>query len=263
MNSNKCNSEWKRVIQNVNEDYEYVSSPRDMEIRETLHGSYTVPMPAFLSVASRDLNYAFMMKEAGWIISGSNKLSDLTSVMKSYKNYSDDSIFLQGAYGVKIVDQLTYITKTLGDDIDSRQAVLNIWRERPGSTKDVPCTTNMQFLVREDKLHMIATMRSHDAVLGAPYDMFSFSMVALAVKLLLKETRGINVELGDLTVNAGSLHVYERHYNKISQWLEDTEVNEDIDGAVQAIVNTSKTYEELILGLNAATNLWKEKHGKN
>jgi thymidylate synthase len=219
-----------------------------MEVREILNGGYTVPMVSYLDLEDRKINKGFMFKEAAWIISGSNRLSDITPHMARYADYSDDGVFLRGAYGPKIVDQLPYITETLASDKDSRQSVLTIWRERPGSSKDLPCTTQMQFLIRDNMLNSITTMRSQDIVLGFTYDVFTFSMVAKSVQLLLRQ-RGVSVGLGNLSVNAGSLHVYSTHYEKSQDWLSsnkrDLSIQEDIE-----TLGSVETYEELMSQLN-------------
>jgi thymidylate synthase len=245
---NKTNEVWKQKVQEIAENPQHIVSPRGMEVKENLAEQYTVPMPAYIDLAARKVNVPFMLAEAAWIASGSNRLSDLTPTMKRYADFSDDGIFLRGAYGPKVIDQLGYVVDTLEKDKDSRQAVLNIWRERPGESKDIPCTTNMQFIIRDDKLNMVTTMRSHDIVLGYTYDVFSFSMVAKSVQLLLKE-RGVNVELGDLTVTAGSMHLYETHYEKYKEWVSSDERNESIKNVVDFIMSNSETYEELIKNL--------------
>lgn len=245
---NRTNQIWKDKVVEIRDNYDYVVKPRGMEVREKVAGQYTVPMPAYLDLENRKVNVPFMLAEAAWIISGSNRLEDLTPTMKRYADFSDDGVFLRGAYGPKVVDQLGYVVDSLAQDQDSRQAVLNIWRERPGYSKDIPCTTNMQFLIRENKLNMVTTMRSHDIVLGFTYDVFSFSMVAKAVQLLLKE-KGINVELGDLTVTAGSMHIYETHYEKSEEWLQENAVNTAIGGLVRVIMEDSDSYSSLISNL--------------
>lgn len=241
---NKTNAVWRETISKIFHNPQFISSPRGMKVKEILSGSYTVPMPAFLSLTDRKINKAFMFAEAAWIISGSNRLSDLTKYMKMYANFSDDGTFLRGAYGPKVVDQLPYIVDTLINDNDSRQAVMTIWRERPGISKDIPCTVAMQFLIRNNKLYSVVTMRSHDAILGFTYDVFSFSMVAYSVLLLLRD-RGVLCELGDLTVNAGSLHVYETHYDKIGDWGVATQTDEVLEKAVQSLKKVD-SYEQLI-----------------
>lgn len=226
----------------IRDNPDYVVSPRGMEVREQLAGQYTVPMMAYIDNADRNVNYDFMFAEAAWICSGSNHLRDLTETMKSYANYSDDGIFLNGSYGVKVVEQLRYVVDTLESDNDSRQAFLNIWRERPSNSKDVPCTTSMQFLIRDNKLNMISNMRSNDIILGATYDIFSFSSVANCVRLLLKE-RGVDVDLGDLTVNAGSLHLYEKHYDQVDQWAQSDTINQEIGQRVMRVMEAETYYD--------------------
>lgn len=231
-----------------------------MKIREILAGSYTMPMPAYISLTDRKINLGFMLQEPFWILSGSNLLSDITPYLKGYKNYSDDGVFMNGAYGPKIVDQIPYILEVLANDNDTRQAVINIWRERPGPSKDIPCTINMQFLIRENKLYLIVNMRSNDIVKGVCYDCFTFSMVALAVKLLLKEVHNINVELGELTVNAGSLHLYSSDDDNIEKWINTTTVSDKTIRYVKEIME-AKTFNELLGLLKEKALISKDKFG--
>jgi thymidylate synthase len=244
---NKTNEVWKRKVSQCLSDYDVVSIPRGFEVREVINGHYTVPMPAFLDLTDRNVLVPFMFAEAAWIVGGSNRLSDLTPFMKSYANFSDDKKFLRGAYGPKVVDQLPYVVDSIMNDYDTRQAVLTIWRERPGPSKDVPCTVAMQFIVRDKVLHSVVTMRSNDIILGFTYDVFTFSMVAFAVKLLLKE-RGFDVELGNLHVNAGSLHIYDRHYDDAGTWMFSKERDLSIKKRVMEVMK-AENYEDLIATL--------------
>lgn len=242
---NEANKVWQGKLKALKTNPDYTVSPRGLLVREQLAGWYTVPMPAYLSLPSRKVNKAFMFAEAAWIISGSNRYSALEPYMKRYKDFSDDGIFLRGAYGPKIVDQLGYVVDAIEADVDTRQAVMNIWRERPGKSKDIPCTLSFQFLVRNGELHAVVTMRSQDIVLGYTYDVFTFSMVAQAVRLLLRE-RGVETELGSLTVTAGSLHLYDSHFKSVDDYLLDTEEDNELNYAVARTVAFSDTYEELI-----------------
>lgn len=133
---NPTNYMWQEKLKETMGGFE--SSPRGMKVREVINGHYQVPMPAFITLASRKVNVKFMFAEAAWILSGSNRLSDVSRAMASYKNFSDDGIFLRGAYGPKVIDQLPYVVDTILKDNDTRQAVMTIWRERPSGSKDVP-----------------------------------------------------------------------------------------------------------------------------
>ena len=117
----------------------------------------------------------------------------------------------------------------------------------------------MQFLVRDGKLNMVTTMRSHDIVLGFTYDVFTFSMVAKSVQLLLKE-RGIDVELGDLYVTAGSLHLYSNYYEKAENWLGSEDEDQRIAMAVYRFVNNPliDSYDKLINSLRTGAQEYGE-----
>lgn len=254
--SNVTNKVWKNKLQEVTFDYDYLVKPRGMRVKEKQPGSYSVPMPAYISLVSRKVNRSFMFAEAWWILSGSNRVSDITPYMTYYKKFSDDGVFLRGAYGPKITDQLGYVVDTLNYDKDTRQAVLNIWRERPGESKDIPCTISMQFFIRNNKLNLVTTMRSNDIVLGFTYDVFTFSMVAKAVQLLLAE-RNTLVELGTLTVNAGSLHIYETHWNKTEEWVLDDKKDDELIQAVESLEYTP-TFDYLLENLKQLADQFNE-----
>lgn len=253
---NETNIAWKEVLDKLLTRPHYIASPRGMEVREVIGGQYTAKMPAYIDLRARHVNVAFMFAEAAWIISGSNRLDKITPYMKVYSSFSDDGVFLRGAYGPKVVDQLGYVVDTIAQDYDTRQAVLTTWRERPGISKDIPCTISMQFILRGDKLHLSVYMRSHDAVKGFTYDVFTFSMVANAVRLLLSK-RGINCSLGNITVTCGSLHLYSTEYEKAEAWLEADDVNPQIRDAVDWVMQ-AKSYPELVQNLEAEAERWKK-----
>ena len=250
---NKTNEVWKEKVQQCLETPDYVSKPRGMEVHEVLNGSYSVPMPAYLDYEERDVNVNFMFAEAAWIVSGSNKLSEVSRHMKKYADFSDDGLFLRGAYGPKVVDQIGYVADSIIKDNDTRQAVMTIWRERPAPSKDIPCTVAMQFLLRDNKLNMITTMRSNDIILGFTYDVFTFSMVAAALQRILK-AGGLDVELGTLFVNAGSLHLYESHYKKAEEYLKAETTDNRTKELVDYVLENSPTYESLIKNLNTVAD---------
>jgi thymidylate synthase len=245
---------WKECLIDLMQ-YGKEVKPRGMKVKEVVGFGYDIDMrDPIITLESRKMNYAFMFGEAAWICSGSNWLEDLTVYMKRYEDFSDDRVFLNGAYGVKVVEQATYVTETLVKDPDSRQAVMTIWRERPAPSKDIPCTVSMQFFIRDNKLHMIVNMRSQDAVLGLSYDIFTFSSVANLIRLMLLQ-RGVKVDIGILSVFVGSFHIYEQHFDKVNEWVSDatpniefTEVTTDWDNLLKADLSP-RSYTKLLKGL--------------
>ena len=77
--------------------------------------------------------------------------------------------------------------------------------DREFTAKDIACATSMQFLLRENKLHAVIYMRSNDAFLGFPYDVFLFTMLQ---ELLASE---LTVPIGNYYHCVASFHLYEKN----------------------------------------------------
>lgn len=189
------------------------SAPRNRKTLELLAYRRTFDMQfPVITVAQRELGYKFMCAEAAWILAGRNDVATIKPFSKAIAKFSDDGETFFGAYGPKVTDQLPYCAATLKQDPYSRQAVINIWRENPKSTKDCPCTLSLQFILRQPFVHTVATMRSSDAWLGWPYDCFNFTMITVALLLILRELECPRYALGSLTLQAGSQHLYEENF---------------------------------------------------
>lgn len=208
MTAGKADDVWLQLLDRINR-YGEPHSPRGKGTLEIL-GQQTVVDMRFpiVTVPDRKMGYRFMAAEAAWILSGDNRVSTISPFSRNISNFSDDGETFFGAYGPKIMDQLAYVVKTLEHDPDSRQAVINIWRENPPQSKDIPCSISVQFLIRNNKLHCQYTMRSSDAWLGWVYDVFNFSMLSGVVLIALGELFP-QLELGFLTLTAGSQHLYD------------------------------------------------------
>lgn len=190
-------------------------APRGQLTRELLSARYTLDMRLpVVDVPARGLNYKFAAAEAYWILSGSNRLAEITSYNARMSEFSDDGVTLFGAYGPRIQSQLPYVVDKLREDAHTRQAGLTIWREFPPKTKDTPCTVAMWFQLRRGKLVMHVFMRSSDLWLGFPYDVFSFSMVAHQVCCRLNATHETDepIEPSALHLTAASSHLYETNF---------------------------------------------------
>jgi thymidylate synthase len=113
--------------------------------------------------------------------------------------------------------QLFEVIEKLKANPESRRAVVQLFDHddlRSGSD-DVPCTCVMQFLIREDQLNLIVYMRSNDALIGLPHDIFAFTMIQEIV------ARAVSVELGRYTHMVGSLHIYDTDAQAARDYLEE------------------------------------------
>lgn len=215
------NTEWVELLHSLATTGDSVA-PRGLRCLEKLSYTTRVDMTApVVTVAERKVGYRFMAAESWWIISGKNDLASISPYSKDIHKFSNDRKRFDGAYGVKVVEQLRYVCDSLLDDSDTRQAVIGIWRENPRTSRDVPCTLSCQFLIRKvgsrRYLNCIDYMRSSDAWLGIVYDWFNFSMLSAYILLTLKQRdqEGMqDVRLGTLSLTAGSQHLYVSNMHK-------------------------------------------------
>ena len=135
-----------------------------------------------------------------------------------WRQISDKNGQVESNYGFYLKPQWEWVKQEILGDVDTRRAtiVINQPYHKNKNPKDYPCTQYIQFFVRENKLNMGVNMRSNDLVFGLCNDVFTF---ALFQQLMLIELRdaGLDIELGSYYHHAGSLHVYERHYDMVSE----------------------------------------------
>lgn len=189
-------------------------SPRGLPTVEILGAELVLSDPRRRLVDAapvRILNPAFAAAEALWILSGSDD-DWIFTFNERLRGFTDHGR-LQGAYGPRLrrwrgeVDQLDVVRRRLLADPASRQAVITLFdpaRDFSGY-RDVPCTLGYRFALREGVLHMFTSMRSQDAWLGMPYDLFTFTILHELV------AGWVGVGLGDYHHLIDSLHLYEPH----------------------------------------------------
>jgi thymidylate synthase len=187
------------------------------------------PHRNFVTNKRRNLCPMYAAGELAWYLAGSDNGDFIKAYAPSYDRFLEADGRAHGAYGKRWarMDQIERVVAVLKKDSFSRQAILSMWEPTDlrhaqlGDKKDVPCTLNIQFLVRGSHLHCITTMRSNDAWIGMPYDIFCFTML----QSLIAEELGL--QAGVYQHNVGSLHLYENH----------------CQAATEAIASTSETYE--------------------
>lgn len=215
------NKEWLNKLKEIIYKGE-ISKPRNLLIKEILNSHTMVNMKyPILSVLERKLGYRFMVRESWWIMDGRNDVESINAYSRAISSFSDDGFYFKGAYGPRVVDQLHYIVDSLIDDINTRQAVLTIWRPNPRASKDIPCTVSIQWFIRDYTIHCIDTMRSSDIWLGWPYDIFNFTMLTGYIMLLLREKGLHDLKLGNIYLNAGSQHLYENNFEAAAKVLNN------------------------------------------
>jgi thymidylate synthase len=160
--------------------------------------------------------------ELTWYLAGSNDLDFITYYLPRYKDSSDDTKTVYGAYGPRIrgegeKNQVATIIELLKRKKESRQAVIQLFDSvdilKPHN--DIPCTCSIQFLVRRERLDMFVNMRSNDAFMGLPHDIFAFTMLQEII------ARSLGVEMGTYKHAVGSLHLYDENRDAAEKYISE------------------------------------------
>lgn len=157
-----------------------------------------------------------------WYLKGENTLDFILRYIPAYISESDDEMTIHGAYGPRLFntrgqDQISNVHALLCAQPTSRRAVVQLFDAGDLSRRycNVPCTISLQFLLREGQLHMLTTMRSNDAYIGFPHDVFCFAMLQEIM------ARSLNCEIGIYKHFVGSMHLYEANCGHAQQYLEE------------------------------------------
>lgn len=156
-----------------------------------------------------------------WYLGGTNATEFITYFIPAYKEFDEDGVIF-GGYGPRLCghgdsNQLERMIHLLQERPSTRQAVIPLLTagDLIGDHKDVPCTCDLQFFWRTQGLDLVVYMRSNDAFVGLPHDIFCFTMIQELV------ARAIGAELGQYIHFAGSLHIYDANFAAARAFLDE------------------------------------------
>jgi thymidylate synthase len=169
----------------------------------------------------RDANPFFHIAESMWMLAGRSDVGFLDYFNSGMKQYSDDGINFNAAYGYRArhhfcINQLEEVAEILYKDYTSRQAVIQLWEpdDLIKETKDKACNMAMVFEIRGIQLELTVFNRSNDLVFGGVTGAnpvhFSYFQQWVADKL--------GVPMGNLTFISTNAHVYTAlpHWERMS-----------------------------------------------
>lgn len=218
---------WLQLARQVAYDGTTVS-PRNKPTRELLgvNLKFNDPRRNYIDPPGRKLNLPFAIQEFVDHMLGSNPGHSLLFNSRMMQFINKTSGRYDGGYGSRIwpdkadetTNQFVRCLNELKADPGSRRAVMTIHDpcHENFDGVDVACTLSLQFIKRDNKLHLITTMRSEDVYLGFCYDTYEFQLMQLAMADLL------SCEPGSYSHNVGSLHLYETDMARLGAVTEGT-----------------------------------------
>lgn len=172
---------------------------------------------------------SYIDKELQWYLSMNPNGEDIAKHAQIWSTTSDKRGMTNSNYGYLIFSpqncyQFDNVKKRIIDNPSTRKALMYYSNPNMHYTggNDHVCTTNVAYYVRDSKLHCTVNMRSNDIVyglIGADLNWQIFVLNKLRNEILL-ESNIEKLELGTITWNAVSLHIYERHFDKLTKLIK-------------------------------------------
>ena len=201
------------ILQKVMDDGAEVA-PRGKKTHEIL--SFTLeltdPTRALVRGTNRKVHVGLAAAEALQLVGGFSDPGAMLRVSEHFGQFMDGGVF-HAPYGPRIATQLPEALEWLARDPDTRKAHVSVWQPQQDlwtrDTRDHPCTTHLQFMIRNNALDLHVGMRANDAWRGFPYDVFQFTQLQQAAAACL------HMEPGTYYHHATSFHLYEENYGMV------------------------------------------------
>ena len=198
-----------------NEDF--VIDKSGAKMLELVGESFIADEPAIFGT----VNQEYVQHELDWYLSTSLNVNDIPGgPPKIWQQVSDENGFINSNYGWCIFHpdngfQYDRAKEELLRNPYSRRAIMIYNRPsmhidyNTGGMSDFMCTNAVQYLYRQGKLNAVVQMRSNDVVFGYKND------YAWQKFVLDKLADDLETDPGPIIWNAGSLHVYSRHFKLV------------------------------------------------
>lgn len=194
----------------------------DVEVAGTLEligSSFIADEPTIFGA----VNEEYVESELEWYLSMSLDVNDIKpKVPTIWRAVADANGLINSNYGFLLFHadnglQYANVFDKLTADPTTRQAVAIYTRptmhddwNRNGRS-DFVCTNAVNYYLRDGALHAVVQMRSNDVVFGYRND---YAWQRYVLNMLADD---LGVEPGQIIWQAGSLHVYARHYHLITE----------------------------------------------
>lgn len=218
MNVQDIRNEFKQLLK----EGKFVTDKSGVKTIEIIGASFTADEAIIFGKENKD----YIERELAWYKSQSLNVNDIPApVPQIWKAVATKDGFINSNYGWCIWshnngEQYKHCYEALLRDQNSRRAIMIYTRPEMqrdynrGGMSDFICTNSVQYFIRDNQLHAVVSLRSNDAVFGYKNDIAWQAHVHEKLLQDLKHSYS-DLELGTMHWNAGSLHIYERHFDVI------------------------------------------------
>jgi thymidylate synthase len=196
------------------EKEEFVTDKTGCKMLELPGACFLANEPAIFGTVNED----YVQREIQWYESQSLNVNDIPPpVPQIWKQVATPEGFINSNYGWCIYsgdncDQFMSCVDTLKKDPESRRAIMIYTRPSMqfqynlNGMSDFMCTNTVQYLIRNGEVHAIVNMRSNDCIYGLKNDL------AWQKHILTRVSNELDVPIGDIIWQCGSLHIYQKHF---------------------------------------------------
>jgi thymidylate synthase len=185
------------------------------------------PTDILINYPSRKFNPSYAFTEWLWYLSQVKNTNNIGKLAKIWDMIKDENGECESNYGSYMfpIGQWDWVINELTNDPDSRRATIAINQpyHKKANSLDIPCTQYIQFFIRNGRLDMGVYMRSNDVIFGFCNDLFTFALFHQLMFNSLQARQGhpMDLQLGEYHHHAGSMHIYERHYEMAEKIMKD------------------------------------------
>lgn len=189
-----------------------------------------------------NVNEDWVRRELAWFNSGSDKLEDMEAPVPAlFQACAGHDGRVNSAYGHILFSEEDAMPRKYSlyervvetfrrEGLGTRHAVAIIsdrdihYLAKRNGRNDFICTNALNFMVdAENRLHIIAQMRSMDAVFGYRADWSMWDDLMTGLLRDLNQMFNEEITRGDITFQVANLHVYPRHFKLVADTAYDTE----------------------------------------
>lgn len=210
-------NEFRRLLK----EQEFVVDKTGVKVVEIVGASFVADEDVIFGTTDR----SYVEREIAWYESQSRNINDIPPpVPEIWKKVATKEGLINSNYGWCTWSEENFFQydncwKELVANPYSRRAVMiytrpSMWYDyKVDGMSDFICTNVVQYLIRNMRLEVVVQMRSNDAVYGYKNDVAWARHVQERLRLDLSSVHYPGLQLGDITWQVGSLHLYERHFH--------------------------------------------------